>query len=152
MSDYIQSRRDGDNLLTNDPEEVSKNLAKVHAIEDELRSKGYILDSNIVKKTSFTDSVFHYGSTDDRAFGLGKLEPGQHLTVVGHSLGGHLAAAFSRLFPEISDRVYMANAAGFGTENSVNLVETSRTNIPFNMTDRRLVLIFVNSLYIEPEQ
>ena len=134
MSDYIQSRRDGDNLLIN-PEEVSKNLAKVRAIEDELRGKGYILDSNIVKKISFTDSVSHYGNTDDRAFGLGKLDPGQHLTVVGHSLGGHLAAAFSRLFPEISDRVYMANAAGFGTENSVNLVETSRTNIPFNMTE-----------------
>ena len=36
-----------------------------------------------------------------------------HVTVAGHSLGGHLATAFARLFPEHTDHVYTYNSAGF---------------------------------------
>ena len=35
------------------------------------------------------------------------------VTVAGHSLGGHLATAFARLFPEHTDHVYTYNSAGF---------------------------------------
>jgi len=39
--------------------------------------------------------------SDERRFGLG-INPAS-VTVVGHSLGGHLAADFSRLFPKVAD-------------------------------------------------
>src|SRR5581483_1525548 len=47
--------------------------------------------------------------------GLGILSPTDHLVATGHSSGGHLAAAFSRLVPSIVDQVYTYNAPGFGT-------------------------------------
>jgi Ca2+-binding RTX toxin-like protein len=37
--------------------------------------------------------------------------------VTGHSLGGHLALAFARLFPEFTDHVYTYNAPGFTVED-----------------------------------
>ncbi len=46
--------------------------------------------------------------------GLGVLLPTDHVTVTGHSLGGHLAVAFSRLFSGVVDHVYTYNAPGFG--------------------------------------
>ncbi|AMK74992.1 hypothetical protein A1342_01570 [Methylomonas methanica] len=49
-------------------------------------------------------------STD---FGLGKLSPKAIVDVAGHSLGGHLAMAFARLFPNNVDQVVTANGAGF---------------------------------------
>lgn len=47
--------------------------------------------------------------------GLSQLMPTDHVTVTGHSLGGHLAVAFSRLFAGVVDHVYAYNAPGFGT-------------------------------------
>src|SRR5574340_308744 len=47
--------------------------------------------------------------------GLGQLMPTDHVTVTGHSLGGHLAVAFSRLFAGVVDHAYAYNAPGFGT-------------------------------------
>lgn len=49
--------------------------------------------------------------TDDRAYGAG-INIGGGVTAVGHSLGGHLADAFSRLFSECSD-VLTINGAGY---------------------------------------
>jgi Ca2+-binding RTX toxin-like protein len=45
--------------------------------------------------------------------GLGLLEPGDRITVTGHSLGGHLAALALRLFPDLFDQAVTFNAAGF---------------------------------------
>lgn len=39
--------------------------------------------------------------------------PFTQVTVAGHSLGGHLATCFARLFPEHTDHVYTYNSAGF---------------------------------------
>lgn len=63
-----------------------------------------------VLKVQFVDSNVIY--SDSRSQGLG-INP-DSVTVVGHSLGGHLAAAFSRLFPTATTEALMINGAGFG--------------------------------------
>ncbi len=63
--------------------------------------------------------------------GLGlDIDPGS-LTVTGHSLGGHLAVAFTRLFPEMGAQAFTVNGAGFATgEISVpGLGGTAQINI-----------------------
>jgi hypothetical protein len=68
----------------------------------------------IVKKVVWenSDTLF----SDDRKKGLGLqaeiMDKG--LTVTGHSLGGHLASAFTRLFPEVGADALTINGAGFG--------------------------------------
>jgi Ca2+-binding RTX toxin-like protein len=44
--------------------------------------------------------------------GMGVLQPGEQLVVTGHSLGGHLALLFGRVFPSVTDAVYTFNAPG----------------------------------------
>ena len=61
--------------------------------------------------------ISHFEKTGT-TLGLEKLAAGTPLTVAGHSLGGHLAAAFSRLFPEAT--AYAFNGAGFYDNASVN--------------------------------
>ncbi|WP_195892555.1 putative Ig domain-containing protein [Geotalea daltonii] len=63
-----------------------------------------------VRKILFVDSNVIY--SDSRSQGLG-VNPAS-VTVVGHSLGGHLAAAFSRLFPTATTGTLMINGAGYG--------------------------------------
>lgn len=63
--------------------------------------------------------------------GLGlSIAPGE-LNVTGHSLGGHLAVAFTRLFPEMGAQAFTVNGAGFATgEISVpGLGHSATTNI-----------------------
>ena len=45
--------------------------------------------------------------------GLGKIGANETIDVTGHSLGGHLAIALSRLYPTLTDKVYAYNSAGF---------------------------------------
>ncbi len=65
------------------------------------------------KKIVFKDSHEVYEEGDDRRNGLG-INP-ESVMVTGHSLGGHLTAAFSRLFPDVTEHAYMINGAGFGS-------------------------------------
>ncbi|MDP2242369.1 MAG: hypothetical protein Q8K18_19700 [Burkholderiales bacterium] len=51
----------------------------------------------------------------DRALALGAASSVTKVTVTGHSLGGHLAAAFTRLFPSTGADAVLANGAGFVT-------------------------------------
>ncbi|MGH6893135.1 MAG: hypothetical protein ACREEP_12830, partial [Dongiaceae bacterium] len=46
--------------------------------------------------------------------GVPVLPPGSPLIATGHSLGGHLALLFGRLFPEVTEHVYTYNAPGIG--------------------------------------
>ncbi|MFH0784980.1 MAG: calcium-binding protein, partial [Pseudomonadota bacterium] len=65
--------------------------------------------------------------TDERATGAG-INISGGVTAVGHSLGGHLATAFSRLFSECSD-VLTINGAGFMTGALGGLSGNAATNI-----------------------
>ncbi len=50
----------------------------------------------------------------DNAIGtLAEAAPGTRVSLAGHSLGGHLAQALLRLFPQWFDRAYAYNSAGF---------------------------------------
>jgi len=51
--------------------------------------------------------------TESRNDGSGLLAAGASVHVTGHSLGGHLAAAFSRLFPELTIDATLINGAGY---------------------------------------
>ncbi|MBS4051573.1 MAG: hypothetical protein KGZ69_10255, partial [Methylomonas sp.] len=64
--------------------------------------------------------------------GAGLLPVGAQVHVTGHSLGGHLAAAFSRLFPSLALDATMINGAGF-TEDFSLLTNDFNVNNFFNM-------------------
>lgn len=54
--------------------------------------------------------------------GLGLLDAADQVTVVGHSLGGHLSAMAARLFPGMIDQSYTFNSPGFDPEYSTELM------------------------------
>ncbi|MDO5639502.1 MAG: putative Ig domain-containing protein [Neisseria sp.] len=83
--------------------------------EEKLWEQGYFLDTGVLKQIVFQDSDVLY--QDERQFGLGVDV--KSVTVTGHSLGGHLSAAFSRLFPEATEHAYMVNGAGYGAKLDV---------------------------------
>ena len=89
-------------------------LTKLIGINPAADAIASILSSfeTIEKRIVFKNSHEVYAPDDERYDGLG-INPGK-VTVTGHSLGGHLAAAFSRLFPEVTEHAYMINGAGFG--------------------------------------
>jgi Ca2+-binding RTX toxin-like protein len=78
-----------------------------------------------VRRVAFKKSSEVY--SDERFWGLG-INPGS-VTVVGHSLGGHLAAAFSRLFPSATNDVLMVNGAGFGDQGAAATGGNGPTNV-----------------------
>ncbi len=49
--------------------------------------------------------------------GLGSIAPSQKLNVTGHSLGGHLASAFTLLFPSVTLQTTTFNSAGIIGDN-----------------------------------
>src|SRR5262249_12460902 len=70
--------------------------------------------------------------------GLGAIKgPISSLTITGHSLGGHLATAFARLFPNIPVEVATVNGMGTGSDSRVGaffdaLAERQGTSFPEN--------------------
>ena len=88
---------------------------------------GYVIDAPLltIRKVVFQSSDVIY--SDERAYGLG-IDVTQ-VTVTGHSLGGHLAAAFSRIFPNETKNVLMVNGAGFGNGLVEGLAGNGNNNI-----------------------
>ena len=80
-------------------------------VKEWAQSQGYIYDNP-------GGNVWRVELISVQGVGDGVLY-GKSLHVAGHSLGGHLAAAFSRLFPDITTDVTMINGAGFSTGSPV---------------------------------
>ena len=81
------------------------------AYEAVLRQRSDVVIDNpthTVRTVTFT--------TSSQADGVGLSAAS--INVTGHSLGGHLAAAFTRLFPEANPTAYTINGAGFQVTNS----------------------------------
>ena len=53
--------------------------------------------------------------------GTSVLPRGAPLIVTGHSLGGHLALLFGRVFPDVAEHVYTYNAPGIGLQGELAL-------------------------------
>nr|WP_314486213.1 calcium-binding protein [uncultured Kingella sp.] len=102
-------------------------LYGIYGIDD---ADGYFIDSGIIKQIRKGRSDQLYETGDERQLGLG-IEIKTPITTVGHSLGGHLSAAFSRLFPDETEHSYMVNGAGFGAAgNPIGYIDShSQKNI-----------------------
>ena len=76
----------------------------------------YVVDGTVCE-IEMVDSHEAFSADDQRYSGLG-INPGK-VVVAGHSLGGHLTAAFAALFPDETEHAYMVNGAGFGGGTSL---------------------------------
>jgi Ca2+-binding RTX toxin-like protein len=125
-----------------DPTKISELMAEhgddVDAILAELVREasenkiGQIFDIGWLKHRiimNFDSSSAYYGPLrSKRIYGLG-IKPSK-VTVVGHSLGGHLAVAFSRLFAQATRGVYIFNGAGYGDGIKLPMIQgTGATNM-----------------------
>ena len=83
------------------------------AYEAALWQMGYIIDrpTNTVLKIETVDSS--QLSNASLQTGLGAISGTTKVDVSGHSLGGHLAMAFSRLFPDVTKSAVVVNSLGF---------------------------------------
>lgn len=82
-----------------------------------LRTRSDIVsDSGDARQIVFQDSDEVYEATSDLRHGQGVLSADAQVIVTGHSLGGHLAAAFARLFRFNAAEAVGFNGAGFGTD------------------------------------
>lgn len=79
-----------------------------------------IQDSEILTRGFAEDQIYSLYNYVQRLQRLGLIPTGTRINVTGHSLGGHLALAFSRLFPNLVDEVYTYNAPGFKDNSEVN--------------------------------
>ncbi len=82
----------------------------------------YTIQTDVPSDQLFTDV------TDERRTGAGAYPGAGTVTAVGHSLGGHLATAFSRLFSFCEDAITI-NGAGFMTGQLSGLSGNAATNI-----------------------
>ena len=109
-STYTVARLENYNALTDALREayVYGNGAELEA---QYAAQGYIVDrpTLTVRRVGFTLS--------SQADGLELIIPGQTITVTGHSLGGHLAMAFTRLFNNAT--AYTTNTLGFAINANV---------------------------------
>ena len=101
--DHIKNLDDFKNLIRKE----KINIENIDGIE------GVFIDSGEIKliRKGYSDQLYEVG--DERQTGLG-IKIKTPIVTTGHSLGGHLSAAFSRLFPDETEHSYMVNGAGFG--------------------------------------
>jgi hypothetical protein len=90
------------------------------------------MPTGTVYTIEYVESSDYYESNDPHTTGSGALYGKQvDLDVTGHSLGGHLAAAFTRLFPETGAEATTINGAGFAT----GLIEGTSGNAASNIAN-----------------
>ena len=110
------------NNLAGDTDIVITAQNNLNTIKQEIIDGGYFIEGSDIKKVLFKKSDLLYlnepllKGMEQRALGLGKLSPSDKLIVTGHSLGGHLSAAFARIFPSVTKHAYMINGAGYGSK------------------------------------
>ena len=99
-------------LLPDKAKKAALILTKIKAVNE-----GYYVADGGIYKVAFRPSNEIY--KDERKFTYKEKIDVSKMTVAGHSLGGHLAAIFSRLFPEATSMTYMFNGAGTGGKLSL---------------------------------
>lgn len=120
--------------LAYDPATTLIGIPLYTAYLDELKASGAILDSTLgglvikVRRIVTGDSNILLAGTE-LATGSGALIVCPKLNVTGHSLGGHLAAAFTRLFPNVASSAVTINGAGFPTGLTPGLGGNALSNI-----------------------
>ena len=80
-------------------------------------ANGYIVEGGTVYQLEWGDSQSVLPGSHITV-GLNKLPSGASVSVAGHSLGGHLAMAFSRLFPNTTVDVTAINGLGFNVNDA----------------------------------
>ncbi len=93
---------------------LALNPAAQKVYELTLFFKGAIIVEGMVCYLEFCDSDALPEESKELRFGRGLIkETPAHLNVAGHSLGGHLAMAFNRLFPQMNVDTLAVNGLGF---------------------------------------
>ena len=107
--------------LTTAPGQSYQQAQLVTIPDDGSQAPGtYIRDTG----SSFVHRIVLAPATD----GIGAVAAGAPLQVAGHSLGGHLASAFTRLFPNVASQAYSINGAGYAEILAIKNMNTCRYN------------------------
>lgn len=83
----------------------------------------------IIDEPSDAVRTIRFAETTSTGLGLGASIAANGLTVTGHSLGGHLATAFTRLFPSTGAEAFTINGAGYPMGSTPGLGGMALTNI-----------------------
>ena len=81
-------------------------------------SGGFIIDNSLIGSST---KYWQIQLTDTSAPTGPKVPAGAALEVAGHSLGGHLASAFTRLFEGVASQAYTLNGAGYSILGASNI-------------------------------
>ncbi|MDY6867054.1 MAG: calcium-binding protein, partial [Chloroflexota bacterium] len=80
-----------------------------------------VSDEQTVNSIAVDNGAAYITFNTDTATGYGLIGEDEQITVTGHSLGGHLAAMATRLFPDIVKDAYVYNSPGFDPEYSEDI-------------------------------
>ncbi|MDP2811730.1 MAG: hypothetical protein Q8O34_16455, partial [Rhodocyclaceae bacterium] len=104
--------------LAQSPLTAAAGMPAYLAYKAQLESQNFVVQGGVAKTVEFGDSASVLAGTP-LATGAGKLlVTPPALDVVGHSLGGHLAMAFTRLFPNAGPDALAVNGLGFKIGNA----------------------------------
>lgn len=88
-----------------------------------------VFDGMALYTIEFVDSGTLFNDGRETGLGLANEIAEQGLTITGHSLGGHLATAFTRLFPALGADALTINGAGYPTGSTPGISGMALINI-----------------------